>query len=80
MTVTAHPALQRQSFSLPAARRPTRALTSPHPEIPLERRPDAKSAHALNRRGWYPSVPSTRLRLTALRYNARKMPAIHKSP
>ena len=80
MTVTAHPALQTRSLSFPTARRTTRALTSPRPKIPFARRADAKPAHALDQKSWYSSVPSTRLRVTALRSDARDLPAIYKSP
>jgi hypothetical protein len=80
MTVAAHPALQTRSLLLPTARRTTRALTSPPPKIPFARRPDAKPAHALDQKGWHSSVPSTRLRLTTLRSDARDLSAIDKSP
>ena len=80
MTGAAHPALQIRSISLPTARRITRALTSPHPKIRFPRRNDAKRAHPLDRRASYSPIPSTRLRLAALRSDARDLPAILKSP
>jgi hypothetical protein len=80
MTVAAHPATQTRPLSLAAVRRTTTALTSPRPKSPFERRPDAKPAHALDRRGSYSPVSSARLRLTALRSDARDLPAIYKSP
>jgi hypothetical protein len=80
MTVASHPASQRRSFSLPALRRSRTAMSLPPPKIPFERRIDAKPAHALDRRGCSSPVPSTRLRLTALRPDARDLPAIYKSP
>src|SRR5271165_4915945 len=67
MTVAAHPASQTRSLSLPTARRTTRALTSPHPKIRLERRPDAKPPHAHDRTGSSPSFSSTRLPVIGLR-------------
>ena len=80
MTVAALPAPQRRSLSPPAARRSTRALTSPRPKIRSERRADAKLAHALDRKDWYSPVHSTRLRATALRSDACDLLAIYKSP
>jgi uncharacterized membrane protein len=74
------PAAQRRSPSPPTARRTVRALTSLRPKIHFERRPDAKPAHALDQKGWSSSVPSTRLRVTARRSDARNLPAIYKSP
>jgi hypothetical protein len=80
MTAAAPPASQTRSLSLPTARRSATALTSPRPKIPFERRIDAKPAHALDRRGCHSPVPSTRLRLTALRPDALDLPPISKSP
>jgi hypothetical protein len=80
MTVAALSASQTRSLSLPTTRRGATALTSPRPKIPFERRIDAKPAHALDRRRSYSPVPSTRLRLTTLRSDARDLPAISKSP
>ena len=80
MIVVARPASQTRSLSLPAARRSTRALTSPRPKIRLDRRADAKPAHALDQRGWRSSVPSTKLRANALCSDARDLPQIHQSP
>jgi hypothetical protein len=80
MTVAAHPISQSRSLSPPAVRRSTTALTSPRPKIPLERLPDAKPAHALDQRGSCSSLPSTKLRVTVRRSDARDPPATHKSP
>ena len=80
MTVAGIPALQTRSLSLPTARRTTTALTSPRPKLYSERRIDAKSAHALDRRGRYSPVPLTKLRLATLRSDALDLPAIYKSP
>jgi hypothetical protein len=80
MIIAVHPISQSRSLSPPAVRRSTTALTSPRPKIRLERRPDAKPAHALDQRGWCSSAPSTKLHVTARRSDARDPPAIHKSP
>jgi len=80
MTVAPYPASQRRSPSPPTARRTMRALTSPRPKIPLERRPDAKPPHALDRRGSCSPVSSTEPPLIALRSASRDLPAIYKSP
>jgi hypothetical protein len=40
---------------------------------------DAEPAHALDQRGWCSWVRSTKLRVTALRSDARDLPPIHKS-
>ena len=80
MTVVAHPATQTRPLSLAAVRRTTTALTSPRSKSPFERRPDAKPTHPLNRRASHSPVSSARLRLTALRSDARDLPAIYKSP
>jgi hypothetical protein len=80
MTVAALSASQTRSPSLPTARRTAITLTLPRPKIPFERRIDAKPGHALDRRASYSPVPFTKLRLTALRSDARDLPAISKSP
>ncbi len=80
MTVAAHPASQTRSLSLPTARRTTRALTSPHPKIRLERRPDAKPPHAHDRTGSSPSFSPTRLPVTGLRGDASDLLATYKPP
>ena len=80
MTAAAHSATQTRPLSLAAVRRTTTALTSSRPKSPFERRIDAKPAHALDRRDRYSWVPSTRPRPTALRSDARDLPAIYKSP
>ena len=80
MTVAAHPASQTRSLSLPTARRTKRALTSPHPKIRLERRPDAKPPHAHDRTASSPSFSPTRLPVTGLRADACDLLATYKSP
>ncbi len=80
MTVAAHPASQRRSLSLPAARRSTRAPTSPRPKIRSRRPADAKPAPAHHRIGSPSFFPPTTLRATGLRADARAPSAILKSP
>jgi hypothetical protein len=79
MTGDAHPALQTRSLSLPTARRTARALTSPHPKIHLERRPDAKPPHAHDRTGSSRSFSPTKLPVTGLRGDACDLLATYKS-
>jgi hypothetical protein len=80
MIGAAHPASQYRSLLLPAAHRSTRALTSARPMIRFDSHADAEPAHALDQRGWCSWVRSTKLRVTALRSDARDLPPIHKSP
>jgi hypothetical protein len=80
MTVAPHLASQRRSLSLPAARRTTNAMTSRRSRPASQRRAGARPVHLRNQARPPSSVPTQRLRATALRAAARAPSASLKSP